>query len=299
MISGFWRAVAINGGSSRNCTAALLIDRIFEALKYMDSDFWVKLGLSFLVGGAWVTVSSLAAGKFGSKIGGLISGYPSTVVVALLFIGLTQDRQMVFDATTVMPAAMGTNGFFVISFIYLARWGLGKAIAGALLAWTAMATALIILDPQIFIASIICWFLFISLFYLIVEKGMTIASQDRIVVHNTFSHILWRGLMGGGVIAVAVLLSKIGGPVFGGVFAVFPAIFLSTLIITHQMGGASFSRAMGKSMVISGMINVGFYGVCVRYLYTWFDIWPGTGIALLVSCGTVFLTYLFIRTRLS
>ena len=59
----------------------------------MDLSFWIKFGLSFLVGGVWVTLSSVAAERFGSKAGGLIGGLPSTIVVTLLFIGLTQSAE--------------------------------------------------------------------------------------------------------------------------------------------------------------------------------------------------------------
>ena len=60
----------------------------------MDYTFWYKLLLSFLVGGCWVTLTTIIAEKFGSKIGGLLGGLPSTIVVSLLFIGLTQNAEV-------------------------------------------------------------------------------------------------------------------------------------------------------------------------------------------------------------
>jgi len=43
--------------------------------------------------------------KFGTKVGGLIAGLPSTVVVALFFIGLSQGVQNVVESTSVVPSA--------------------------------------------------------------------------------------------------------------------------------------------------------------------------------------------------
>ncbi len=59
----------------------------------MGSSFLLKLAISFLTGAAWVTLSTLASERYGSRVGGLIGGMPSTAVVSLLFIGLTQTPQ--------------------------------------------------------------------------------------------------------------------------------------------------------------------------------------------------------------
>jgi hypothetical protein len=37
----------------------------------------------------------------------------------------------------------------------------------------------------------------------------------------------------------------------------------------------------------------------VRYLFLTVGLFPGTGIALLISAGTGYLTYLFIKTKVS
>jgi len=99
----------------------------------MDPAFWLKLSLSFIVGSLWVTLTTMSAERFGSKVGGLIGGLPSTVVIALLFIGFTQSPEVAAQATTVMPLAQGLNGLFVLTFMGLARRGLWQGVVGALL----------------------------------------------------------------------------------------------------------------------------------------------------------------------
>ena len=74
---------------------------------------------------------------------------------------------------------------------------------------------------------------------------------------------------------------------------------ISTIIITHRTGGMEFSRAVAKALMVSGLINVVLYAIAVRYLYVWMGLVYGTAIALLFSCITGYLTYLFIRGRLS
>ncbi|MBN1224817.1 MAG: DUF3147 family protein, partial [Candidatus Aminicenantes bacterium] len=53
----------------------------------MTKIFLIKLVLSFFVGGAWVAAATLIADKYGTKIGGIIIGLPSTLLVSLFFIG--------------------------------------------------------------------------------------------------------------------------------------------------------------------------------------------------------------------
>jgi hypothetical protein len=53
--------------------------------------YWFKLLIRFCVGGLWVTLTTIVADRFGSKLGGWIGGLPSTIVVTLFFAGDYQD----------------------------------------------------------------------------------------------------------------------------------------------------------------------------------------------------------------
>ena len=265
----------------------------------MGISFFVKLCLSFLIGSVWVTLSTVAAERFGSKIGGLIGGLPSTAFVALLFIGITQSPLAASAATTVIPLTQGFNGLFILVFILLVRRGLVAGLAGALIVWFLLASLLVFSGIQNFLLSVVGWLLLVVFCCFAVEKWMVISSKEKITVHYSFSQIIFRALFSGCVIAFAVLVGRLGGPVFGGLFATFPAMFLSTLIITYRAGGAEFSRAVAKSMMVSGMVNVVLYTIAIRYLYPWVGLFYGTGIALFFSFVTGYLTYLFIRARLS
>lgn len=265
----------------------------------MDSLFWYKLGLSFFVGGFWVTLSTLAAERFGSKIGGLIGGLPSTAVVTLLFIGITQTPLVASEATTVMPFTQGLNGFFIIAYILLARRGLAQGLVGALLVWFSLVSILVLTGIQNFLFFIIGWVFLVLSCYLVIEKWLKISSHEKIIVRNTSSQIIFRALFGGAVIAFAVFMGKAGGPTYGGIFATFPAMFLSTLVITYRTGGAEFSRAVAKSLFVSGIINVALYAIAVRYLYIWLGLVSGTAVALVFSFVIGYLTYLFLRAKMS
>ncbi len=265
----------------------------------MDSSFWLKIALGFLVGSLWVTLTTLSAERFGSKVGGLIGGLPSTVVIALLFIGYTQSPLVAAQATTVMPLAQGLNGLFILAFMLFIRRGLKLALPVSLLVWFSLAAGLYLLDLQSFLISIAGWLLLFVFCYIVLERWMKINSLSRQAYVYPPSQLIWRAIFGGVVISFAVLMGKLGGPLLGGIFGSFPAMFLSTLVITAHIGGAAYSKPVGKSLLVSGLINVPLYEIMVRYLYPSVGLAIGTTIAVILSLGTGYLTFLFMKARLS
>lgn len=265
----------------------------------MDASFWLKLVLSFIAGSLWITLTTLSAERFGSKVGGLLGGLPSTVVIALLFIGFTQSPQVAAQATTVMPLAQGLNGLFVLTFMSLVRRGVWVGLLGALLVWLGQSTLLYWLDIQAFWISVVGWLVLLIFCYFVLEKRMKVPSRGKLETSYLPARIMWRALFGGGVIAFAVLMGKLGGPLLGGIFGSFPAMFLSTLVITCNSGGPDFSRSVGKSLLLSGLINVPLYEIAVRLLYPTIGLGFGTVLAVLFSMGTGYLTFQVMKAKLA
>jgi uncharacterized membrane protein (GlpM family) len=264
----------------------------------MDASFWLKLAISFIIGSLWVTLTTLSAEKFGSKVGGLIGGLPSTVVIALFFIGLTQSPEVATQATTVMPLAQGLNGLFVITFMLLIPHGLWISLMGSLLIWLIQSSLLYLLDLHQFWISIIGWMALCLFCIILIEKWMKVSSTGSVNVTYPPSQLIWRALFGGSVISLAVFMGKLGGSLLGGIFGSFPAMFLSTLVITSKANGADFSRSVGKSLLVSGLINVPLYEIAVRYLYPSVGLGYGTLIALFIVLVTGYLTYHFMRSQM-
>ncbi len=118
------------------------------------------------MGSIWITLSTVAAERYGSKIGGLIGGLPSTAVVSLLFIGVTQTSLIASEATTVMPVAQGINGIFIIVYLLFVRRGLVSGLSIALFVWFIFAWALIMIEMKLFWVSVIIWILLVMICYL-------------------------------------------------------------------------------------------------------------------------------------
>ena len=263
----------------------------------LDQTFLIKLVLSFLVGSLWVTTVTVIAERFGSKIGGFIGGLPSTIVIALLFIGLSQSTGAASQAAVMIPLVMGVNGGFIMIYLVLVRRGLIKALGVGLFFWFIVNGLIVWANLDNLWFSIIGWLTMLGVSYYITEYVMTITSKGGFRVPYTLPQMLARGVVSGFIISMAVLVSRLAGPVMGGIFSTFPVIFMSTLFITHRTGGAEFSRAVAKTLMLSGMINVGVYAITAHFAYQYFDLLSGTLLTILVSAVSASGTYRIIRRR--
>lgn len=266
------------------------------AMSNLEPTFFIKLASSFFVGAIWITSITVIAERFGSKIGGFIGGLPSTIVIALLFIGISQSKEAASQAAIMIPLVMGINGVFILIYLKQVHKGLVRALATGLLFWFVANGVIVIMEFDDFLSSILGWLILLGSSYYITEHYMVIPSKGGIRVPYTIPQILTRGLISGFIISLAVLVSRLSGPIIGGILSTFPVIFMSTLFITHRTGGPEFSRAVAKILMLSSMINVGLYAITSHYAYQYFTLAQGTFLTITVSAFAAFGTLKLIRS---
>jgi hypothetical protein len=264
-----------------------------------EGHFYFKLILAFAVGSTMVTLATVAAERLGSKLGGLIGGIPSAVAISLFFIGYTETPRLASEATSTIPLTMGLNGFFLVVYVGLTGWGAWIAMAGALSFWFALASLVLFLNFSNFPFSLLFFLLSLVGSYLILEKRFHLPSTEKILIRYTPFLILSRAFFSGAMISSAVYLSRVGGPIWGGIMAPFPIIYISTLIILAKSKGVEFSRRMTKPLLVSGMINVVAYSIAVRYFYLLFGLALGTVLALGISAISTYGVYWFMKNKMS
>lgn len=262
----------------------------------MTDPFILKLALSFITGSLWITFGTVLAERYGTKIGGLVAGLPSTILVSLFFIAWTQSPETAVAATTVVPIIGGINCLFIIVYIYLARINFWLALSGALAVWFFSSLVLVIIRFDNFPFSIFAYIFMLIFSYQIAEHRLAVKSETGRKIRYTIPIILFRGSFSGLVIVLAVVMTKIGGPLIGGTFTMFPAMFIGTLFITYFTHGASFSAAVMKSSIL-GAISVIVYGVSVRYTYVPLGLPAGTIVSLLISFCCSFLIHQFMSRK--
>lgn len=241
-------------------------------------------------------MGTILAERYGTKIGGLVAGLPSTILVSLFFIAWTQSLETAAAATTVVPIVGGINCLFIIVYIYLIRINFWLAFAVALSVWFFSSLILVIIGFSSFPFSVFAYICMLAFSYWIAEHKLAVRSETGKRMQYTLPIILFRGVFSGLVIVLAVVMTKIGGPLIGGTFTMFPAMFIGTLFITYFTHGASFSAAVMKSSIL-GAISVVVYGASVRYTYVPLGLAAGTFVSLLISFCCSFLIHQFMSRK--
>src|SRR5204863_2309322 len=112
--------------------------------------------------------------------------------------------------------------------------------------------------------------------YLFMEYVLKIRSIHGQSYAFSLSNVALRVFISGPIIILSVVLAKLGGPLVGGIFASFPALVLSTMIITYLTQGSTFTKSVLKILMVSMSINLTVYALAVRFLYPLFGFVAGT-----------------------
>ncbi|HEY8108839.1 MAG TPA: DUF3147 family protein [Patescibacteria group bacterium] len=215
----------------------------------------LKALLSFVTGGFYVALMTFIAEKFGSKVGGVLLALPSTALVGLAFIGLTLGSSGITEAASVMPAPIGVSMLFVSMFVIFYRFGgLIPAYLASVICWFAMTIVLVHWDMP-FILSVLLGLLFagVSVSYLRKKSHRKLPP-----LHFSRTVFVTRTLFAGAFVGIAVLFASLLGPIWGGLFSSFPAVFSATLLILTRSHGIEFMASTGKAMVLGGLANLLF-----------------------------------------
>jgi hypothetical protein len=257
----------------------------------MDINFLGKTILSFLVGGLWISLTTFAAERFGTRLGGYLSGLPSTIVVSLLFIGWMEGAETAYDATTIIPLAFALNVVFLTVFISLSAWNFSMALIGSLLAWALPQGLVIALGYRDFTQGLILCGLSLVGSQIFIKQYLGIHQLHGQSIPFNLWLMIARAFLGGGIVSIAVFLSRVSGPIMGGIFAVFPAVALSTIIIAYRSHGVNFAQSIIPSFMISMVVNCLVYTFLFRMLVPHIPIIPTAAGAYAGSMLSGYIVY--------
>jgi len=255
-------------------------------------EFLGKLLLSFLVGGTWIGLSTTAAERFGTKVGGIVANLPTTARISLFFIGWSQGVETAAQASLMVPAVMGLNAVFLLVYAITLPRGYAPATLSALMVWFLLAALLVTSRLSDIAISTAIFLLLASSSFILLEYGLKVQSQKIGHPKHGLRQLLYRGLLAGSFVAFAVYMSRIGGAWLGGLFSTFPAIYLSVILIFGREHSSSVGKAMAKSMIV-GSNAICVFGIAVNLGLRTF----GLGMVLGYACSLGVATMLMFLMR--
>jgi hypothetical protein len=259
--------------------------------------FIIKSLFSVFLGVIWVTISTIIAERVNGKLAGLIAGFPSTAVVSLLFIGLTQSYDTTLSVTTIIPFNSALYCFFFLAYGYFSVKSFSSGLIAGLITWFICAFISHEFGPTDFYLSSALWFIIVASCITIALKTFRIDKKKipKKIAQTPF----WLKISITAVALSAVIItSALAGPKWGIVFSTFPAITISTFLITIKSGGVEFTRQIGLNILLSATTTVGIFGILAHLLLPFVGVYWGIAFAYLLLMVISYLLYLTIFEKL-
>jgi len=229
------------------------------------NSFLLQVVFPFALSAIIIILITIIAEQYGTKTGGILGTLPSTIIVAFIFISINKGVYFASQSAAVVPAEMGVNLIFLFIFALFSYRSMSLAIIASLTVWLLLTSLLFFLGLENIFVSIAIYTAALVFTFTILERVKKTPSIGSVTVHYTAFKIILRGLLAGSVIAIAVFLSNMGATL-SGIFSVFPAIFLSTMLISIREHGPNFAGGIAKSMIF-GSQSVMIYSVAIYFFY--------------------------------
>lgn len=266
----------------------------------MHSPLLLQLLTSFLVGGLFIGLISLLAERASREVAGLVLSMPSTMVIAYFFLGLYLSPEAIKETVPAVPFALGGSYLFVASYVYMANafrvklWlNIFLSTSIGTLLWLLIALPLVIFEIRSFWLSLLGCIPLVSLSYYLLAIRPKHTTQP-IEEHFTLLQIIARSIVAGCIIAFIVFISKVSGPLWGGVFSVFPAAMLSSILIVHTHRGPQFLFHVLRTMPLAAPTFI-LYALISGWAFPLYGVWIGTVIAYIGSGAYLVVVHRMIR----
>ena len=244
--------------------------------------FWYELALKMALTAIVVVITSVAVERSGPFIGALIAALPTAAGAAYAILAIEHPPSFI-AASAIGSAATGAAvSIFALVYAVLAqRRGLLLSLGVALLVWF-MVVALL---------RLVAWTPLSAAVLTIVVFAVTIplswryrASGPPKKFLRTPFDIPLRALAAATVVAVVTTASYSIGSFASGVFALFPIIFCSSIVILHpRIGGKATASMAAHAQVAFVGLALGF--LFVHYFAAALGSWWALAIGLFVAVG--------------
>ena len=214
----------------------------------MSPDVWflLVLAIKMAVAAAFVVTASFIAERAGALVGAMVVTLPIAAGPAYILLALDHGAAFVADSTVASLAVHAASGIFGTAYVFAAqRRSFAVTIAAAVGTWIACALAI----------RAITWSVPGAILLNVAAYGACVPLVQRYlhvrmpVITRRWFDIPLRACLVAVLVGTVVTLGDSAGPVLAGMFAVFPIVMLSIMLILHpRIGGIATAAIIANAM---------------------------------------------------
>jgi hypothetical protein len=262
--------------------------------------------LSALFAGLVATGVTLAIERWGGLVGGVLGTVPSTIVPAAGGMYLSGSEDELLQSMAIVPLGMLLNALFLGVWVLLpshlsTRRPLVVTTLVSLIVWACAGVALLVVIGKATSLGASHWTIGFGGLFLLIALAVRFNLNPRPAPKGSHQ-VHWPVLIGRGgaaafAIGCAVWLSSQGLPLFAGLAAVFPAIFLTSMVALWLAQGETVPQGAAGPMMLGG-VSVAVYALVIMWSLPTLGPVLGSLVAWLVAVGGwSYPVYLILRRR--
>jgi len=205
----------------------------------MSPDIWfiLVLAIKMVVAAGFVVAASFVAERTGALVGALVLTLPIGSGPAYILLALDHGAAFIADSTVASLAVHAASGIFGMAYVVAAqRRSFAVTMAVAVGTWIACALAI----------RAITWSVPSAIVLNVAAYGVCVALAQR-YLHVRIVPL--RAALVAVLVGAVVMLGDNAGPVLAGIFAVFPIVMLSIMLILHpRIGGVATAAIIANAM---------------------------------------------------
>ena len=231
--------------------------------------FLLELVLKMTMTAAVVVAASVVAERSGPFIGAMVAALPTAAGAAYVILAIEHPPSFIAGGAIGSVAANSAVVIFSFAYAVLAqRRGVIASLGGALLVWLACAALLRTVDwtvPGVLLLSAV-------VFGILIPAGARYRTATNIKVRTQTADIAWRALAVAVCVVVVTAASHSIGSFASGIFALFPVVISSVLVIIQlRLGGPA--AASVAAHVPEPLIGLSLGFLAVHYLAEPAGVW--------------------------
>jgi hypothetical protein len=238
------------------------------------------------LGALLIVLLGIASDRLRPYYGALLASIPTTTAVSLFYIA--HDQGTTFAAEAANSSLMTQIGtlVFVTLFSALAVWRAPARTwwipAVAVVAYFAVVVPYLVMlhgEPPVLAANVLAYALVLAGALLARRRLRRLPLRERAYGRPALkaSH-LQRAALGGSFVVAASLLADSLGPHWGGIFASFPATFMSLLLVAYPNRSLPYflEQALG---IVPSTLNLAAFILTVHFAFPVVGAYWGTLVA--------------------